>query len=65
VGGWIVWAVGNYWVYSGSIVLFFICFFTLKAKTGFLKTALLTAGGVAVLLAFGYFLNLEFPQGVF
>jgi putative tricarboxylic transport membrane protein len=48
-----------------AIVLFFICFFTLKAKTGFLKTALLTAGGVAVLLAFGYFLNLEFPQGVF
>ncbi len=48
-----------------SVALFFICFFTLKAKTGLLKTALLTAGGVAVLLAFGYFLNLEFPQGVF
>jgi hypothetical protein len=48
-----------------SIVLFFICFFTIKAKTGLVKTALLTAGGVAVLLAFGYFLNLEFPQGLF
>jgi len=48
-----------------AIMLFFISFFTLKAKTGWLQTALLTAGGVAVLLAFGYFLNLEFPQGVF
>ncbi len=47
-----------------AVVLFFITFFTLKAKTGWLQTALLTLGGVGVLLAFGYFLNLEFPQGV-
>ncbi len=46
-------------------MLFFISFFTVKAHTGWLKTALLTAGGVSVLLLFGYFLNLEFPQGLF
>jgi len=48
-----------------AIMLFFISFFTVKAKTGWLKTALLTAGGVSVLLIFGYFLNLKFPQGLF
>lgn len=47
-----------------AIILFFIVFFTLKAKTNFLKTALLTAGGVGLLMAFGYFLNLEFPKGI-
>lgn len=47
-----------------SIILFFISFFTLKASTGWLKTSLLTAGGVGLLLLFGYFLNLEFPQGI-
>lgn len=48
-----------------SIILFFISFFTLKAQISWLKTALLTAAGVSLLMAFGYFLNLEFPQGVF
>ena len=48
-----------------AIMLFFISFFTVKAKTGWLKTALLTAGGVSVLLLFGHFLNLTFPQGIF
>lgn len=48
-----------------AIILFFITFFTLKAKTNLLQTALLTAGGVGALLLFGYFLNLEFPQGLF
>ena len=47
-----------------AIILFFISFFTIKAHTGYLKTAVLTAGGVGLLLAFGYFLNLEFPSGV-
>ncbi|MEL6674125.1 MAG: tripartite tricarboxylate transporter permease [Bacteroidota bacterium] len=47
-----------------AIVLFMVSFFTLKAKTNMLKTALLTAGGVGVLLLFGYFLNLEFPSGI-
>ena len=50
--------------FISAIILFFISFFTLKANTGFLKTAILTASGVALLLLFGYFLNLEFPQGL-
>ena len=47
-----------------AIILFFILFLTLKGNTGWLQTALLTAGGIGLLLAFGYFLNLEFPQGL-
>ncbi|MEM6802291.1 MAG: tripartite tricarboxylate transporter permease [Bacteroidota bacterium] len=47
-----------------AIILFFISFFTLKAKTNMLKTALLTAAGVGLLMLFGYFLNLEFPSGI-
>lgn len=47
-----------------SIILFFITFFTLKAHTGWLKTAILTASGVTLLLFFSYFLNLELPQGL-
>ncbi len=47
-----------------AIILFFISFFTLKAHTGYWKTTLLTAGGVGLLVTFGYFLNLEFPSGV-
>lgn len=47
-----------------AVILFFIIFLTLKAKTSWLHTALLTAGGIGVLLAFGHFLNLEFPQGL-
>ncbi len=48
-----------------AVMLFLISFFTVKAHTGWLKTALLTAGGVSVLLLFGYFLNLRFPEGLF
>ncbi len=48
-----------------AVLFFLISFFTVKARTGWLKTALLTAGGVSVLLIFGYFLNLKFPQGLF
>ncbi len=47
-----------------SIILFFISFFTLKAGTSWLHTALLTAGGVLLLLGFSHFLNLELPQGL-
>lgn len=47
-----------------AIMLFFIAFFTLKAHTNVWRTALLTAVGSGVLLLFGYFLNLEFPQGM-
>jgi len=46
-----------------AIILFFVTFFTIKAKTSFWQTAALTAGGVGFLMLFGYFLNLEFPQG--
>jgi len=48
-----------------AIILFFIAFFTIKARIGWLQTAVLTAAGVGLLLLFGYFLNLEFPQGIF
>lgn len=47
-----------------SIILFFITFFTLKAQTTWLKTAILTASGVTILLVFSHFLNLELPQGL-
>lgn len=48
-----------------SIIIFFITFLTLKAKTSLLQTAVLTGAALALLSAFGYFLNLEFPQGIF
>jgi len=48
-----------------AIIIFFVSFFTLKAKTGWLQTALLTAAGVILLMLFSSFLNLELPQGVF
>ena len=65
----IVWVGGLYILsyligFIPAIITFFISFFTVKAHTGWLKTALLTAGGVSVLLLFGYFLNLTFPQGL-
>ncbi len=65
----ILWITGLYVLsmligFIPAIIVFFISFFTLKAKTGWLKTAVLTASGVILLMAFGYFLNLEFPQGV-
>ncbi|MFT4566569.1 MAG: putative tricarboxylic transport membrane protein [Saprospiraceae bacterium] len=47
-----------------SIILFFVSFFTIKARTKPLKTFLLTLGGVSLLMAFSHFLNLELPQGV-
>jgi len=47
-----------------SIIVFFISFLTLKAKQGILRTALLTAAAVVMLLLFGYFLNLDFPNGI-
>ena len=47
-----------------AIILFFITFLTLKANTGWLQTAIMTAAGIGLLLAFGHFLNLEFPQGL-
>lgn len=47
-----------------AVMVFFVSFFTIKANTGLLKTALLTAAGVGLLMAFGYFLNLDFPQGL-
>jgi len=47
-----------------AIILFFVIFFTLKAKSGWLQTALLTAIGVILLMLFSSFLNLELPQGM-
>ncbi len=47
-----------------SIILFFISFLTLKAQTSWVKTATLTGAAVGLLLLFGYFLNLQFPQGL-
>ena len=66
----ILWIAGLYLLsiligFIPAIMLFFITFFTLKAKTSLIKTAILTASGVGLLLLFGYFLNLEFPQGLF
>ena len=47
-----------------AIIVFFVAFFSIKANTGWLKTSLLTLGGVLLLLAFSRFLNLELPQGL-
>lgn len=65
----IIWVGG---LYAGSmligfipaIIIFFVSFFTLKARTGWLQTSLLTAGGVSLLMIFSHFLNLELPQGL-
>ena len=47
-----------------AVMVFLISFFTLKARTGLLQTALLTLGGVGFLAVFAMLLNLEFPQGL-
>lgn len=47
-----------------SVMLFFISLLTLKAKTSWLKTVILTSSGIIFLGLFSYFLNLEFPQGL-
>lgn len=65
----ILWIGGLYLVsvligFIPAIMLFFIAFFTLKAHTDVWRTALLTGAGAGILLLFGYFLNLEFPQGI-
>ena len=65
----ILWVGGLYVLTSfigfvPAMMFFLISFLTVKANTGWLKTALLTAGGISVLLLFGYFLNLSFPQGL-
>ena len=66
----IIW-IGGLYILSATIgfipalMIFFIAFFTLKAKTSRIKTAVLTAAGIGFLLLFGYFLNLDFPQGYF
>ncbi len=64
----VLWIAGLYVLsviigFIPAIMVFFVCFFTLKAKSGLIKTAALTAGGVGLLLLFGHFLNLQFPQG--
>jgi len=65
----IVWIGGLYLLsmvigFVPAIILFFITFFTIKAKSGLGKTAILTFAGVALLMAFSHFLNLELPQGI-
>ena len=47
-----------------AIMGFMITFFTLKAGTHWKKTALLTASATLLLLLFGEFLNLQFPEGI-
>ena len=66
----IAWLTGLYVAtvligFVASVVLFFILFLRIKARATWLKTALLTASAVSLLMAFGYFLNLEFPSGYF
>ena len=64
----IAWLTGLYVVtvligFIPSVVLFFILFLRIKAKTQWLKTLTLTLAGLGLLMTFGYFLNLEFPSG--
>ncbi len=65
----ILWIGGLYIVsmiigFVPSIILFFVFFFTFKAETSWLKTAILTAAGVILLMTFSHFLNLELPKGL-
>ncbi len=65
----LVWVGGLYLLsvilgFIPAIILFFVFFFTFKANTSWLQTALLTFGGVALLMIFSHFLNLELPQGL-
>lgn len=48
-----------------AVILFFVIFFTIKAETEWLKTAILTIGGVVFLMVFSHFLNLDLPAGMF
>jgi len=57
--------IGSFMIgFIPSIIIFFVIFLTLKAETSWLKTSLLTSAALGLLTAFGYFLNLEFPQGI-
>jgi putative tricarboxylic transport membrane protein len=65
----ILWVGGLYLLsmvigFIPAIIIFFVSFFTIKANTGWLKTSILTAAGVSLLLVFSHFLNLELPQGL-
>lgn len=48
-----------------SIIIFFVSFLTTKAQTNWKQTSILTGAALLMLSVFGYFLNLEFPQGIF
>jgi len=50
--------------FVAAIVLYFVAFMRLKAKAGWLTTALLTAGGVGLMLVLASFLVLDFPAGL-
>lgn len=65
----ILWIAGLYVTsycigFIPAIILFFVFFFTFKAHTSILKTSVLTASGVGLLMIFGKFLNLQFPTGI-
>jgi putative tricarboxylic transport membrane protein len=47
-----------------AIVAFFIAFLRLRAEVSWLRTIILTAAGVGLMILLGYFLVLDFPRGL-
>ena len=65
----VLWILGLYLLsvligFIPAIMIFFIAYLTVKAKTGLVQTAVLTLAGVCTLMLFSHFLHLEFPQGM-
>lgn len=50
--------------FIASVAVFFVLFLRRKAKLPWWQIGLLTGAGLSLLLAFGHFLNLDFPSGI-
>lgn len=63
---WIVLLVGLTALigFFAALLIFFVVFLTVRARTGPLKTALMTAGVATFVLVLSNALNLRFPEGV-
>jgi putative tricarboxylic transport membrane protein len=47
-----------------ALATFFVVFLRVRAGVSWLRVAVLTAGGLSVILVLGHFLVLDFPRGL-
>ena len=47
-----------------ALAIFFVVFLRVRAGASWVRTAILTAGSLSVVLVLGYFLVLDFPRGL-